>query len=406
MKLNVETLQNKAFWAENNVVLPRFDPRAVADRTAQQPTWVHFGAGNIFRAFIAVLQQRLLEQELADTGIVVAETFDHEIIEKIYAPHDNLGLLVTLRPDGTTKREIVAGVGEAVAVDPQGGPGRDRLSAVFASDTLQMASFTITEKGYAVRGLDGALLPIVARDAQGGPDKAGHVMSLVTAMLFYRYQAGGAPVALVSMDNCSHNGDKVKQAVFTVAELWRDNGFVPQAFIDYLTAKVSFPWSMIDKITPRPDGGVQDGLLADGFEDMQTLVTGKSTYIAPFVNAEEPQYLVVEDAFPAGRPPLEKAGVLFTDRDTVDKAERMKVTTCLNPLHTALAVFGCLIGYDLIADEMKDADLKRLAETIGNKEGLPVVIDPKILDPRQFLKEVLVVRLPNPFMPDTPQRIA
>jgi fructuronate reductase len=84
----------------------------------------------------------------------------------------------------------------------------------------------------------------------------------------------------------------------------------------------------------------------------------------------------------------------------------MKVTTCLNPLHTALAVCGCLLGYTLIADEMKDPDLKRLVERIGYQEGLPVVTDPGILSPEAFLKEVLEKRLPNPFMPDTPQRIA
>ena len=63
---------------------------------------------------------------------------------------------------------------------------------------------------------------------------------------------------------------------------------------------------------------------------------GAAWYIAPFVNAERPQYLVVEDRFPNGRPALEKAGVYLTDRDTVNCTERMKVTTCLNPLHTAL----------------------------------------------------------------------
>jgi fructuronate reductase len=143
-----------------------------------------------------------------------------------------------------------------------------------------------------------------------------------------------------------------------------------------------------------------------GFTDTQGQVTAKNTYIAPFVNAEEAQYLVIEDNFPAGRPALEKAGVLFADRETVDKVEKMKVCTCLNPLHTALAIFGCLLGYTKISDEMKNPDLVRLVEIIGYTEGLPVVTDPKILSPRKFIDEVLKVRIPNPFMPDTPQRIA
>jgi fructuronate reductase len=163
---------------------------------------------------------------------------------------------------------------------------------------------------------------------------------------------------------------------------------------------------MIDKITPRPDAKVEAMLKADGFEDTTLVITDKNTYTAPFVNAEQSQYLVIEDLFANGRPALEKAGVYFTDRDTVNKVERMKVTTCLNPLHTALAIFGCLLGHTLISEEMRDAELKKLVEGIGYTEGMPVVVDPKILDPKAFISEVLNTRFPNPFMPDTPQRIA
>ena len=95
---------------------------------------------------------------------------------------------------------------------------------------------------------------------------------------------------------------------------------------------------MIDKITPRPADSVTRSLAADGFEDTDLIITSKNTYTAPFVNAEETQYLAVEDTFPAGRPALEKAGVMYADRETVDKIEKMKVCTCLNPLHTALAI--------------------------------------------------------------------
>ncbi|MBP5775643.1 MAG: mannitol dehydrogenase family protein, partial [Clostridiales bacterium] len=82
------------------------------------------------------------------------------------------------------------------------------------------------------------------------------------------------------------------------------------------------------------------------------------------------------------------------------------VTACLNPLHTALAVFGCLLGFTKISDEMKDDDLRTLVTTMGYNECLPVVCDPKILNPEAFLKQVLEDRFPNPFLPDTPQRIA
>ena len=228
------------------------------------------------------------------------------------------------------------------------------------------------------------------------------------ALLLERFQNGAYPLAVVSMDNCSHNGEKLQTSVMTVAKAWLEKGFVGQDFIDYLSdeTKITFPWSMIDKITPRPHKIVEESLEKDGIEGMTPIVTSKNTFIAAFVNAERPQYLVVEDKFPNGRPALEKAGVYMTDRETVNKTERMKVTTCLNPLHTAMSVYGCMLGYDLICAEMKDEDIVALIKRLGYVEGLPVVVDPKILNPKAFIDEVIEQRLPNPFMPDTPQRIA
>ena len=163
---------------------------------------------------------------------------------------------------------------------------------------------------------------------------------------------------------------------------------------------------MIDKITPRPDDGVAKILKDKNFQDINTQVTSKNTYISTFVNAEEAEYLVIEDNFPNGRPNIDKGGVIFTDRETVDKVEKMKVCTCLNPLHTALAIYGCLLGHTLIYKEMEDTILRKMVEVVGYKEGLPVVVDPKIISPKAFIDEVLEKRVVNPFMPDSPQRIA
>ena len=210
-------------------------------------------------------------------------------------------------------------------------------------------------------------MPVVQADIDEGPAKARHAMSLVAAMLLERFNAGKYPLAVVSMDNCSHNGEKLQSSVMAVAKAWLEKGYVGQDFIDYLTdeSKIAFPWSMIDKITPRPHKIVEESLAKDGIENMAPIVTSKNTFIAAFVNAERPQYLVIEDKFPNGRPPLEKAGVYMTDRDTVNKTERMKVTTCLNPLHTAMSVYGCMLGYTLICDEMKDADIVALIKAPG-----------------------------------------
>lgn len=408
LEMNRESLARLGDWDKVKVTLPTFDVASVAEKTKNEPMWVHFGAGNIFRGFVAALQQRLLNENKSDRGIVAVETFDYDIIQKIYTPFDNLTMNVILNADGTTNREIIASVTESLCADSQDAVMMARLKEIFTSSSLQMISFTITEKGYALTGPNGNYFPVVEDDFNKGPDQAKHAMSLVAAMLLARYQNGQLPLAVVSMDNCSHNGEKLKASICTVAKMWVKNGFADEGFLTYLEdeTKITFPWSMIDKITPRPAEVVEKSLAADGIANMQPIITSRNTFIAPFVNAEGPQYLVIEDKFPNGRPVLEEAGVYITDRDTVNCTEMMKVTTCLNPLHTAMSVYGCMLGYTLISEEMKDEDIVKLIETLGYKEGLPVVVDPKILSPKAFIDEVMQVRLPNPFMPDAPQRIA
>ena len=405
MELKLRSLrEDPAFWRRAGVKLPEYDIEAAARRTRQAPLWLHFGAGNIFRGFVAALQQRLLDGGEADRGIIAAETFDVDIVDKIYDPYDNLTLNVTLNPDGTTRREVIASVAQALRAD------RDlaRLRQIARCPSLQLISFAVTEKGYALCKPDGTLLPGVREELQEGPDGPRTAMGTVAALLLERFRAGAYPLALVSLDNCSRNGEKLRSSVLAVARGWLEKGFVQRDFLDYISdgARVAFPWSMIDKITPRPHESVERSLTEDGIEAMAPLVTDRGTYIAPFVNAERPEYLVIEDSFPNGRPPLERAGVYMTDRDTVNRTERMKVTTCLNPLHTAMSVYGCLLGYTLIREETRDRDIAALIRRLGYTEGLPVVTHPGIIDPRAFLDEVVEERLPNPFMPDAPQRIA
>lgn len=408
MKLNRKELENRAAWEAAGFALPQFDIDAVTKQTKEHPKWIHMGAGNIFRAFTANVQQNILNAGKSDTGIIAAEGFDYEIIEKMYKPHDNLGVVVTLKADGSIDKTVVASIVESLALNPDSDAEWTRLKEIFTSPDLQMVSFTITEKGYNLFDAAGNYYANVQADFEAGPEKPGSYIGKVASLLYTRYQAGKIPVAMVSMDNCSHNGEKLQSSVMTVAKAWAEKGYVGQDFIAYLEdeSKIAFPWSMIDKITPRPHKIVEEQLVKDNIEDMEPIVTSKNTFIAAFVNAERPQYLVVEDKFPNGRPPLEKAGVYMTDRDTVNKTERMKVTTCLNPLHTAMSVYGCMLGYTLICDEMKDADIVALIKRLGYVEGLPVVVNPGILEPKAFIDEVVEQRLPNPFMPDAPQRIA
>lgn len=398
MKLNdiVTGLTNASEWEAKGYQLPTFDIETVRKHTCEAPTWVHFGGGNIFRAFPAAILNDLLNRGLYDRGVIVAETFDYDVIDKAYAPYNNLSLLVSLQSTGNVEKKVIASVTEALKADYQFSDW-GRLVDIFSNPSLQMATFTITEKGYAVP----------AADLERGMQPA-MAMGKVTALLYERFKAGRLPLTLQSMDNCSHNGDKAKAGVMAYAQRWAADGLVPHEFVDYLQdgQTISFPWSMIDKITPRPHAKVKELLAADGFEDNQYIETDKHTFTAPFVNSEETQYLVVEDHYTNGRPPLDQGGVIYTSRKTVDEVETMKVTTCLNPLHTAMALYGCMLGYTLISAEMDDEDIRPFIQKIGYIEAMPVVTDPGIINPYEFIGAFINKRLPNPFMPDTPQRIA
>ncbi|MCR5826494.1 MAG: mannitol dehydrogenase family protein [Oscillospiraceae bacterium] len=397
MTLNDTGLLERSAWAAAHYALPQYDRAAMRAATAAAPTWVHFGAGNIFKAFQANCAQQLLDAGLMQSGIIAVERSDTPEKRASYDGHDALTVLVTLKSDGGVDKRVIGSIAEVRYLLSPDENEYARLRAVFTAPSLQLVSFTITEKGYRTGD--------PAADLAAGCDGATSYWGRVAALLHARFQANAAPLAMVSMDNCSRNGDTLKNAVLTFARGWADAGLVSGAFLNYLETKVSFPWTMIDKITPAPDAAVAALLRADGL-DLASAVTGSGTHIAPFVNAEESEYLVVEDDFPNGRPPLEHAGVLFTDRGTVSRAERMKVCTCLNPLHTALAVSGCLLGYRRISEEMRDPQLSALVRGIGYDEGLPVVTDPGVIDPRAFLDTVVNRRIPNPFLPDTPQRIA
>ncbi|MCL2286912.1 MAG: mannitol dehydrogenase family protein [Firmicutes bacterium] len=384
MKLN---LQNLSSFPEN-YTLPKFDVHKMAERTKAAPTWLHMGAGNIFRIMIGGIQQNLLDEGLTDTGIIAYEAFDDAIIPLSFTPYNNLTLGVTLYANGNVDKRVIASIADAFSCN------LDAVRDVIAKPSLQMISFTITENGYKVD-------PAKVCES---PDKAVTTMEQTAAGLLSRFQASGGPIALVSLDNFAENGTQVEKAMATIAKVWHKNGHVPVEFIDYVKT-MAYPWTMIDKITPRPSEDIAKLLAADGYEDTEIHKTPKNTFVASFVNAESAQYLVLEDNFPGGRPPFEKSGVYMTDKETVRKMDQMKVCACLNPLHTILGVAGPLLKLPTISACMKDERLvKLLSQAAG--EALPTVAHPGIIDPADFLNVVLTERFPNPYIPDTPERIA
>ena len=410
MKLTLEGMKNTAAFQKAGILLPGYDVAAVSKKAKQAPRWAHFGIGNIFRIFIGGIADGLLEAGVLDRGLTCIETFDYDVVDKIYTPYDNLGLSVILHADGTRTYKVLGSMAEAVKAQSSDPAHWARLKEVFRSKELQLISFTITEKGYALAGSDGIYFPFIQSDIDNGPEKATSAMAVLTAMLYVRYQDSRTPIALVSMDNCSHNGDLLRHSVLTMAREWQKKGYVTENFLAWLgdETQVSFPWTMIDKITPRPSDAIAADLETLGVEDMAPVITSKRTYIAPFINAEQPQYLVIEDRFPNGRPELEKGfGVYLADRATVNLSERMKVTACLNPVHSATGPVGVVLGEELYAKMLNtNPDMMKMARMVAYDEGLPMVEDPKILSPKAFTDELFTDRFPNEYLGDTNLRLA
>ncbi|MBN9644008.1 mannitol dehydrogenase family protein [Corynebacterium mendelii] len=409
MELTCQGIKDTGAYQRAGVGLPHFDVASTRDKADDDPRWVHLGFGNLFRAFIARMADDLLSRDIW-WPIHGVQTIDSVGTVHQVTDHDLLSLRVGLGADGTRQLDVIGSLVAAIeTTDPD---GDERFLSLLAHPRVAVVTATITEKGYRIgsTGADGqfSFHPEVADAVHSGPQHSSqHAMVQVARGLYRRFTAGGAPVTVISFDNFSRNGDAFAEAVRTIAAAWNEHGFVDSDFIDWLgdEDQVAFPVSVIDKITPRPSGEVADYLAELGFTDM-AIDHSYGGPIAGFVNTEIPEYLLIEDRFAGDRPPLDTVGAIFTDRQTCLDFEKMKVTTCLNPVHTALALSSCLLGVPSIDRAMGDEDLKALATVLVYHDSLPVVVNPQVVTPEEFLDELFTHRLTNSAMPDDPARIA
>ncbi len=379
------------------VRLPSEQSLAAKSLGSSQPRWIHMGGGNLYRSLHAQVAQDLIDEHKLDRGIVVAQTRNPITVDQLYQAYNCDILQVIMHGDGALDQRILSSTARAVFAHPDNVWEWKLMKSYFESDVLQIVTFTITEKGYIVAEEDAAL----------GPGSPRGCIPVTCALLLARFNAGAAPLALVSTDNFSRNGTRLRDAMLHVAGLWVERGFATEAFFDYIADedRIAFPYTMVDRIVPNPSPKIERMLTERGWSDLGLCTDGTSRFAA-FTNAEPTFYLVVEDHFPNGRPPLEHAGVIMTNRKTAELCDTMKVTCCLNPVHTTLAIFGCLLGYETIADAIRNPSLAALVHRISYDEGLPVIPNPNVLDPNQFITQLITERLPNTFLPDTPQRIA
>ena len=145
MNLSMNGMKDRGSWERAGIVLPGYDVERVSAKAKEAPVWVHFGIGNIFRVFIGGIADGLLEKGELDRGITCVETFDYDVVDKIYKPYDDLCLSVILHGDGRREYKVLGAFAEAVKAQASNAEQWGRLKEIFKSASLQLVSFTITE---------------------------------------------------------------------------------------------------------------------------------------------------------------------------------------------------------------------------------------------------------------------
>lgn len=332
--------------APRGVVLPAYD------RSRITPGIVHLGIGAFHRAHMAVYVDDLLKDN-PDWAIIGASLRRPDTKEAL-APQDGLYTVAVRDAEGTHPR-IIGSILDVLDANSQ----REELLALMASPAIRIVSLTVTEKGYCHDPATGELderHPDIVHDL-ANPDAPRSAPGMLVEALARRRAAGIAPFAVMSCDNLPSNGATVKRIVTRFARL-RD------AALGAYVEGVAFPGTMVDRIVPSTtDADRQTVAELIGAEDAWPIMT------EPFTQ------WVIEDDFPAGRPPFEKAGAqLVAD---VEPFERMKLRM-LNGSHSTMAYLGYLAGYDYISDVMGDDDFVRLIHGLMTEEVMPTLDMPGV----------------------------
>ncbi|MDO7986900.1 mannitol dehydrogenase family protein, partial [Enterococcus faecium] len=152
--------------------------------------------------------------------VVVCETFDEEVVEKAYHDYNNDILEIVMSGDGELKKRLLAVTADSLYCNPKNIADYQRVVKYFEDPKLQFTTFTITEKGYSLKDSKGQFFSVVKADIKSGPSNPQHTMSIVTSLLYSRFNAGELPIAMVSTDNFSQNGQRFQDSIFTIAEAW------------------------------------------------------------------------------------------------------------------------------------------------------------------------------------------
>lgn len=351
------------------------------DRSTLRPGILHVGIGNFHRAHMAWYLDRLFEQgeghEWALIGAGVRPG-DAAMREKLQA-QDWLTTLVDLDPKGLNAR-IIGSMVDFVEVAPE------PVIAAMSDPAIRIVSLTITEGGYYVDAQTGGFdagHPDMARDAVN-LEAPQSVFGMILAALRRRRAAGVPPFTVMSCDNLPENGHVCARTVTGLAQM------IDPAFGNWVRDNVAFPNSMVDCITPATSDR-ERALVRDRFDISDA---------APVV-CEPFRQWVLEDNFPQGRPPLEKAGAEFVA--DVSRHELMKLRI-LNGGHAAIAYPAALLGHHFVHEAMADPQIEAWLRALETREIIPTLTPIDGVDYDAYL-ELIVARFANPEIGDTVARL-
>lgn len=329
-----------------NVSVPTYN------RAAVRPRIVHFGVGGFHRAHEAMYLDRLLEAGHGDWGLcgVGVLSFDAPMRDTL-AAQDDLYTLVTTAPDGSSTARVVGSIVQYLFApdDP------DAVVAKLADPDTAIVSLTITEGGYGIDDATGTYAPrdeLTLADLDGA-DVPRSVMGLLTEGLRRRRDAGDPAFTVMSCDNIQGNGHVARAALLGFAER-RDPELAA-----WIAENVSFPNSMVDRITPVTTDETRAAIASEfGIDDRWP------------VRSESFDQWVLEDAFPAGRPSFDEVGVQLVD--DVEPYELMKLRL-LNASHQAMSYLGILSGAGYVHEVCTDPLFVTFLQGYMHDEAIPTL---------------------------------
>jgi mannitol 2-dehydrogenase len=342
------------------------------DRAALAPGVAHISVGCFHRSHQAVYLDDLARRGHRDWGLVGVGLRRSDMREALVAQD----CLYTVVERGAARdRARIVGVMTRYLFAPD---DPEAVIAALADPRIRLVTLTITGAAYDPDHPD-------AHADAAHPAQPRTALGYLVEALDRRRRAGRAPFTVLSCDNIPGNGELTRAAVVAFAGMRDDR------LASWVDERVAFPSSMVDRITPRTTPA-DHALVARefGVVDRWPVVT------EPF------SQWIVEDAFCAGRPPLDEVGVQFVD--DVRPYALMK-TRLLNAGHCALGFLGSLAGHERADQAVADPVFHEYLARLMDDEVTPLLPPVPGVDLPAY-KASLLERLANPKIGDRLSRLA